>query len=387
MEEFTREIYYLKSIGTDNLPHSNRRTLIEHLIGTAKLLKELGRNETEQKAGLFHSIYGTEYYKHSEKLNVKREEVKNLIGEESENLVYIFCNLRDRKNTILKGQLDEPIKTQLRWIEYANLREQNPKNKLLSSFEHVLAKKSNSEGAELNLFSVFPTPIGVINYGEKNRELNRNLVNDIEVEMNTIPSEQRTFSGGKDCCWQSKLGLERKYDSFKNLSEIIKDAIISVLFATKLKREFLNSVKVFDLWANVIMKNGGWSQSHIHSDSNCLWSGVYYPKSDNSENMNLDDIDLNQVIIQEKQVIRSDGVLVLKDPGSIQKQLSFSRQYDNGLFFGGNNYAFPRESLLIMFPATLEHYVTPMTNLTEKRYSISFATGFNKNIKDLSKSY
>ena len=135
------------------------------------------------------------------------------------------------------------------------------------------------------------------------------------------------------------------------------------------------------------MKNGGWSQPHIHSDSNCLWSGVYYPKSDNSENMNLDDIDLNQVIIQEKQVIRSDGVLVLKDPGSIQKQLSFSRQYDNGLFFGGNNYAFPRESLLIMFPATLEHYVTPMTNLTEKRYSISFATGFNKNIKDLSKSY
>ena len=63
------------------------------MIGTAKLLKELGRNETEQKAGLFHSIYGTEYYKHSEKLNVNREEVKNLIGEESENLVYIFCNL------------------------------------------------------------------------------------------------------------------------------------------------------------------------------------------------------------------------------------------------------------------------------------------------------
>ena len=78
MNEFSKEIEYLKSIGCDKLPHSNR-TLLEHLIGTTQLLKNLGRSEIEQKAGLFHSIYGTEYYRDSEKLKIKREEIINLI--------------------------------------------------------------------------------------------------------------------------------------------------------------------------------------------------------------------------------------------------------------------------------------------------------------------
>ena len=383
MNEFSKEIEYLKSIGCDKLPHSNR-TLLEHLIGTAQLLKNLGRSEIEQKAGLFHSIYGTEYYKDSEKLNVKRDEIKNIIGKDAEYLVYIFCNLRNRTESILEDNLDtfsEETKMRLTWIEYANLREQNPSNPFLSKYENKLAKKTKTEGPELSLFSIFPTPIGVINYGDANRRLNRRLVDDIEKEMSTEKSDRRTFSGGKDCCWQSKLGLEKKYDSFVELSKIINDAIVSVLFATKLKRDLLNTVSVCDLWANVIMRNGGWSQPHIHSDTNCLWSGVYYPKSENSQITCLDDFDVNTVLKQERQVVRNDGVLVLRDPATITKQFSFSRQYDNGLYFGGTNYVVPRESLLVMFPASLEHYVTPVTDLKEKRYSISFVTRFNKNKK------
>ena len=142
MNEFSKEIEYLKSIGCDKLPHSNR-TLLEHLIGTAQLLKNLGRSEIEQKAGLFHSIYGTEYYKDSEKLNVKRDEIKNIIGKDAEYLVYVFCNLRNRTESILRNTLEdfsEETKMGLTWIEYANLREQNPKNNLLSQFENKLAK-------------------------------------------------------------------------------------------------------------------------------------------------------------------------------------------------------------------------------------------------------
>ena len=98
----------------------------------------------------------------------------------------------------------------------------------LSKYENKLAKKTKTEGPELNLFSIFPTPIGVINYGDANRRLNRRLVDDIEKEMSTEKSEGRTFSGGKDCCWQSKLGLEEKYDSFVELSKIINDAIANI---------------------------------------------------------------------------------------------------------------------------------------------------------------
>ena len=96
MNEFSKEIEYLKSIGCDKLPHSNR-TLLEHLIGTTQLLKNLGRSEIEQKAGLFHSIYGTEYYRDSEKLKIKREEIIN-------DLLLLFCLTLLLKHGIINNQ-------------------------------------------------------------------------------------------------------------------------------------------------------------------------------------------------------------------------------------------------------------------------------------------
>jgi hypothetical protein len=98
----------------------------------------------EVKAGLFHSIYGTEFQMY--KINVSREEVQNVIGVNSERIVNTFCTLNDRVNTILYGKgLTEPDKTSLRWLEYCNIRDQEPEAIILKEFEVVLPIEKNQD--------------------------------------------------------------------------------------------------------------------------------------------------------------------------------------------------------------------------------------------------
>ena len=101
------------------------------------MLNGYNRPHHEQVAALFHSIYGTEFQMY--KVNVTREEIQNLIGMESEHIANLFCTLEDRVNTILYGKnLQEPDKTTLRWLEYCNIRDQDPSATILKEFEIVL---------------------------------------------------------------------------------------------------------------------------------------------------------------------------------------------------------------------------------------------------------
>jgi hypothetical protein len=45
-------------------------------------------------AGLFHSVYGTEYYEPAAIPLSMRAEVRQLIGEEAELLAWLFCTMR-----------------------------------------------------------------------------------------------------------------------------------------------------------------------------------------------------------------------------------------------------------------------------------------------------
>jgi|TARA_R110000744_G_scaffold110784_1_gene208905 hypothetical protein len=129
--KYKKELSFLKKIGCKELPHSDR-TLYDHLYGTAEILIENNRPDYEVKGGLFHSIYGTERYKKSEKLNITRENIKELLGDTSEQIVYIFCNLEERCRKITQGEeIEEQYIESLRWIEYANLLEQNKYNPVL----------------------------------------------------------------------------------------------------------------------------------------------------------------------------------------------------------------------------------------------------------------
>ncbi len=105
---------------TNNIPHSGS-TLFDHLSGTYGLMKTSGFNRYVCLAGLFHSVYDTEYF--TADFPITREEVINVIGKKAENLVHLFCTLRPRKRFILSSDLPEQV--DLAAIEYANILEQS----------------------------------------------------------------------------------------------------------------------------------------------------------------------------------------------------------------------------------------------------------------------
>ena len=222
--------------------------------------------------------------------------------------------------------------------------------------------------AELIAFkSLFPSPFGYVNFGESNRELNKQLIEDIETHRVKYESKERTFRGNNNS-WQSEGELEKMYPAFEKLRKMLDDASKPILKHSGCKDEVVNHFRLRNLWSNVIFDVGGFSFPHIHPTRTEMWTGVYYPHG-------VEDIqDLNQFV--EEEVIqlhmkKGDGALVLFDPSRDQKQL-ISGDFDNAEYYGGAITIFPRESLLLLFPAWMPHMVMPLTTKT-KRYSISFS--------------
>jgi len=112
---------------TKNVRHG-RRSFFDHLLKTSgiveKLCKDIGISESRYliDAGLFHSIYGTDYFEH--KTDITRELIASLIGQRAEQLVHFFCSLPDRNIQILQHKFKpDELQRDLYIIEYANLLE------------------------------------------------------------------------------------------------------------------------------------------------------------------------------------------------------------------------------------------------------------------------
>lgn len=117
-------IEYFKSISS-GIGHSNS-TYFNHCYGTYMKLKGMGLEENVCLAGLYHSVYSTEYFKNP--VQVNRKDVSRFIGEYAEDLVHTFCTLPDRIKSIMKNNMFSDVKNyHLACIEYANLLEQQPR--------------------------------------------------------------------------------------------------------------------------------------------------------------------------------------------------------------------------------------------------------------------
>jgi Rps23 Pro-64 3,4-dihydroxylase Tpa1-like proline 4-hydroxylase len=117
------KINYLYDMTIDK-SHSHR-TFYEHLVGTSAIAISNGAPPYLIDACLFHSIYGTEFYKQGP-VNITREWVKEQIGEQAERLVFAFCGVRNRFETLIAQYQNEPSQfyKDLLFIEYCNLLEQ-----------------------------------------------------------------------------------------------------------------------------------------------------------------------------------------------------------------------------------------------------------------------
>ncbi len=81
---------YLASVGIDRVAHTNK-TYMGHLVALYRLLEANGCSPEVCRAGMFHSIYGTELFQ-GFKLSVERRpEIRALIGERAECLAYLNC--------------------------------------------------------------------------------------------------------------------------------------------------------------------------------------------------------------------------------------------------------------------------------------------------------
>ena len=64
---------------------------MEHLISVYRDMKKWGGDEDLCRAGMFHSIYGTEKFQRFSLPLARRDEMRQLIGERAERLAYFNC--------------------------------------------------------------------------------------------------------------------------------------------------------------------------------------------------------------------------------------------------------------------------------------------------------
>src|SRR5213593_885878 len=81
---------FLMGLGIEEIPHT-RKSYLGHLISVYQLMKSEGCSDEVCRAGLFHSIYGTQQFQGFKLGLERRAEVRDLIGSRAERLAYLNC--------------------------------------------------------------------------------------------------------------------------------------------------------------------------------------------------------------------------------------------------------------------------------------------------------
>ena len=81
---------FLVGEGIEQIPHSGK-SYLAHLVNLYRLMETQGCNTELCRAGMFHSIYGTEKFQGFTLPLERRDEVRALIGERAERLAYLNC--------------------------------------------------------------------------------------------------------------------------------------------------------------------------------------------------------------------------------------------------------------------------------------------------------
>ena len=94
MSERSEQLAFLRTLGFADLEHDSHVPFLSHLAGTRRMLASWGCRLALCDAGLFHSVYGTEYFE-PDRLPA-REDVIALIGADAERLAWLWCTIRRR---------------------------------------------------------------------------------------------------------------------------------------------------------------------------------------------------------------------------------------------------------------------------------------------------
>ena len=81
---------FLRDLGTENVPHTET-VFLAHLVGVYNDLQTWKASIPVCRAGLFHSIYGTEMFQTFALSQEQRDEVRALIGDHAEFIAWVNC--------------------------------------------------------------------------------------------------------------------------------------------------------------------------------------------------------------------------------------------------------------------------------------------------------
>jgi hypothetical protein len=81
----------LRSLGYDALQHDSHVPFLSHLMGTRRLLVAWDASAALCDAGLFHSVYGTEFFEPPQRPD--RATVTAVIGRGAERLAWLWCSI------------------------------------------------------------------------------------------------------------------------------------------------------------------------------------------------------------------------------------------------------------------------------------------------------
>jgi hypothetical protein len=89
-KDYKRLTDFLLGMGVEQVPHTDK-SYLAHLIAVYRILESQGYSQDVCRAGMFHSIYGTEKFQGFTLPLGRRDEIRALIGDRAERLAYLNC--------------------------------------------------------------------------------------------------------------------------------------------------------------------------------------------------------------------------------------------------------------------------------------------------------
>ena len=81
---------FLRDLGTESVPHTGT-AFLAHLVGVYNDLRAWDATTEVCRAGMFHSIYGTEMFQKFALPLEQRDQVRELIGDHAEFVAWVNC--------------------------------------------------------------------------------------------------------------------------------------------------------------------------------------------------------------------------------------------------------------------------------------------------------
>ena len=106
--KYREMVDFLTALGTESIGHSGDKKYLAHLVSVFNDVRSWGGSQYLARAGMFHSIYGTQLFQGFTLPVERRDDLKQLIGEDAEFIAFLNCFVHREPfdQAVLEGNTD-----------------------------------------------------------------------------------------------------------------------------------------------------------------------------------------------------------------------------------------------------------------------------------------